>query len=212
MADPLSLSTYAIKREMKFGGLTLDFMDGEGNQVLKSEGRMAVTQQPIASMDGTILATITHKLLAMTPEYDIHEGGKDGKVLSVLKVPMQLLSSMTLGDVDIKDEGGNLIAKANGNFLGMEFEIRDAKGTSVASVTRNLGTNPGLLSKFAAFASNSYVMNIKDDKTVSTLVLLGFLVVLELLISKGQASNPGLIGGGVGGFGGMGSGGFGIKL
>ncbi len=197
---------------MKFGGLTLDFMDGDGNQVLKSEGRMAVTQQPIQSMDGAVLATITHKLLAMTPEYDIHEGGKDGKVISVLKVPMQLFSGVgVLGDVDIKDEGGNIIAKANGNFLGMEFEIRDAQGASVASVTRNLGSSPGLLSKLASFASNSYVMTVKDSKSVPTLVLLGFLVVLELLISKGQASSPGLIGGNVGGFG-MGGSGFGIKL
>src|SRR5208282_5125386 len=100
MTDPLALTTYAIQRQFKTGGLALSFMDGEGNQVLKSHGRVLVTQQPIETMDGTLLATVTHKVVAITPEYDLHEGGPDGKMMSVVKVPMQLISGMgTLGEI-----------------------------------------------------------------------------------------------------------------
>lgn len=209
MADPLSLSTYGVKREFKFGGLTLDFIDGEGNQILKSQGKIAVTQQPIQTMDGKILGTVTHKILAMTPEYQLHEGGPKDKVIGVIKIPMQLLAAFaSLNKIEIKGEDGSVIATANGNFMDMQFEINDSQGTAVANVSRNLGSNAGLLGKLSAFGSNSYLMTVIDNKNVPNLVLIGFLVVLELLLSKNQGSSPGLIGGGFG----AGRGGFGIKM
>ncbi|MDE1866018.1 MAG: hypothetical protein KGH94_05280 [Candidatus Micrarchaeota archaeon] len=214
MADPLALTTYGVQREFKLGGLTLGFTDSEGNQVLQSKGRIAVTQQPIRTMDGRTLGTVTHKILAMTPEYDLHEGGPNDKVLSVIKVPMQLFGGGGLRTVDIKDGDGTTIAIANGNFLDMNFDIRDSQGNAVATVSRDLGKNPGLLQKFAAFTRNSYVINIIDSKNVPTLVLLGFLVVVEILLNQSKGSSPGLIGGGIGGVGGVGMGGGfgGIKL
>ncbi len=211
MADnPLSHKTYGIARVFKFGGLTLTFTDGEGTQILSSKGRIAVTQQPITSMDGKTLATITHKILAMTPEYQIHEGGPKDKVLGVVKVPMQFIGSLGgLNKVEIKDESGALLATVSGNFLDMEFNIVDAQGNAVATVSRKMQGSAGLVGKLAAFARESYVMNITDNSKVTTLTLLGFLVVLELLLSRGQASNPGLLGGIAGGLGGGGLGGFG---
>jgi hypothetical protein len=83
----------------------------------------------------------------------------------------------------------------------MQFEINDSQGNAVANVNRNLGSNAGLLSKLSAFGSNSYLMTVIDNKNVPNLILIGFLVVLELLLSKGQSSSPGLIGGGYGGGG-----------
>ncbi len=212
--DPLSYNTYGVARVFKaLSGLTLTFTDDEGNQVLKSQGRIAVTQQPLETMDGKRLATITHKIMAMTPEYQIHSGGPKDKVLGVVKIPMQIFGSFGgLNQVDIKDDSGVVIATVSGNFLDMEFNVSDAQGNQVATVSRSSPSNSGLMGKLMAFAKESYVMNITDNKNVPTLTLLGFLVVLEILLSSRQASNPGILGGGGFGIGGFGGGGFNIRM
>lgn len=202
MADPLSLSTYVVQRQFKFGGLTLQFMDSEGNQVLKSQGKMIVTQQPLQTMDGSVISTITHKIVALSPEYDIHAGDAKGEVTGIVKEPMQLMSGFGNVKIDIKDGSGKVLATASGNFMDMEIDIVDDSGKAVAKVTRKLDAS-GILGKLSQYAKNSYMMTI-TGKSVKTQTLLEFLIVLELLLEKGRGSNPGVIRGipGVGGGGG----------
>ncbi len=219
MADPLSLTTYVVQRTFKSGlnaSLTLSFTDEDGNPVLKSQGRALVTQQTLETMDGKVLATITHQNIAATPEYDIRRTGPKDAIIGVVKVPLQLVGGFaTLKAIEIKDASGNIVATASGNFLDMEFDIVDSDGNPVAKVTRKMaGGSSGVLGRLAALAmgayTNPYVLQV-TGKGVDTQTLLEFLVALELLLMKGQGSSPGIMSGGFGmgnqGFGGGGLGG-----
>ncbi len=213
MADPLSLSSYIVQRKSGFGGLKLSFADAEGNQVLKSDGKAFVTEQPLQTMDGKVLSTVTHKIIAATPEYDIHAGGPKDPVKAVVKEPMKLFSSGGL-NIEIKDASGNLIATATGNFLDRQISINDASGNALARVSRNLSAS-GVLGKLSQLALNSYRIDVTGT-TVPTQTLLEFLVVLELLLARGQGANQGIVGGpllgGLGGLGGFGGGGGGSSI
>ncbi len=199
MADPLSLSVYIVQRVFKSGinaSLTLSFTDENGNQVLKSAGKVLVTQQTLETMDGRLLSTITHQNIAASPEYDIHRGGPKDQIAGIVKVPIQLVSGIaTLKEVDIKDANGSVIAVANGNFLNMELDIRDSNGNAVAKVTRKIETGGGIFKTISSLAlnavSNPYVLSITGN-SVPTQTLLEFLVVLELLLIKTRGSSPGL--------------------
>jgi uncharacterized protein YxjI len=206
VTDPLSLSTYIVQKQYKFGGLSLQFADKDGNQVLKSDGKALVTQQPLQTMDGKVISTITHKIIAATPEYDIHTGDAKGQVTGIIKEPMQLASGFGSGlKIEIKDESGKVIATASGNFMDMEIEVTDASGASVAKITRNLSA-AGILGKLSQYTKESYKMDVIGS-SVKTQTLLEFLIVLELLLARGKGSNPGIIKmGGLGGLGGSGGG------
>ncbi|MDE1860481.1 MAG: hypothetical protein KGH72_02070 [Candidatus Micrarchaeota archaeon] len=211
MEDPFSLKAYVVQRKMGLG-IKLTFTGPDGQQVLKSEGSMLITSQPLQTMDGKTISTITHKIIAATPEYDIHEGGPKDEITGVVKVPYQLMTGFdTLREIDIKDASGNAIAKASGNFMHMEFDISDREGKAVAKVTRKLDA-AGFLGKLTQLETGQYLMQITGD-SVPTKTLIEFLIVLELLLAKGEGSNPGLIGGGpLTGMGMPGSGGGGIEL
>jgi uncharacterized protein YxjI len=192
MADPFSLDRYVVQRQFRLGGLRLIFTDANGNQILKSEGKALVTNQPLQTMDGKVISTITHKIIAATPEYDIHAGGAKDDVTGIVKVPLQLVGGFdTLNEVDIKDASGNVIATASGNFMHMEFDIKGNSGQVVAKVTRKLDAS-GILGKLGQLGSNAYMMQITGSG-VPVQTLLEFLIVLELLLAKGKGTSPGLI-------------------
>ena len=199
MDDPLKLTAYVVQKRFKAGALTLKIMDANGNQVLKSEGRLLVTRQPLQTMDGKVISTITRKIMAMSPEYDIHAGDAKGEVTGIVKEPMQLFSSVNL-NIEIKDASGNALAAASGNFLNMEVDITDSSGNVAAKITRKLDAN-GILGKLTQLATDSYAIQIVGNSLPPQKVL-EFMITLELMLSRNQSSNPGVFTG-VPGFGGM---------
>lgn len=191
MADALSLETYVVQRSFRLGGLHLSFSDADGNQVLESKGRLLVTQQPLQTMDGKVVRTVTHKIIAATPEYDVHVGGPKGGISCVIKVPMQLMGTVgTLSSIEIRDGNGNVLATASGSFMNWEFDIRAPNGDAIATVTRKTDS-PGLMGKLSQMAHNQYAMSI-TGKGLPVEDLLGFLIVIELLLAGNKGSNPAL--------------------
>ena len=207
-SDPLSLSRYVIEKEKLVSlGLNLDFKDDSGNVVILTKAKVLVTRQTLETPDGKVLCTITHKTLSITPAYEVHDGDDKGKVTAVIKQTFNISSFVGVKNIEITDQSGQVIANAKGNFLNYEYNITSSDGTSVAEVSRNIGSGWGSLMDAA---KSRYAVNITDSKKLPTLTILAFLVVVEILAHQqsGNRGGGGLIGGLAGGAlgGGLGGG------
>lgn len=210
--DALSLNNYSVEFAGGFG-MKLNFRDESGNIVMRSHGKVFVSEQSLETAEGTLLGTVTHKMISFGPTYELHEGGPKDKIIGSIKIPVQLVSTPgTLTEIDIRDTEEKVIATANGSFLDSEFNVSDTTGKLIAKVTKKpmVAINSAFLQSLANLGSRNYTMSIIEPGAVSALVLMEFLIVIEMFLLSGR-SNPGMIKGGSS-LGGLGPGVGGFKL
>lgn len=202
--DSLALDNYSVELAGGFG-LKLNFRDDKGNIVMKSQGKVMVTDQALETVGGKLLGTITHKMVSLGPTYELHEGGAKDKIVGSIKIPVQLMSTPgTLSEIQIRDAEDKVIATANGSFMDSEFSISDSSGKLIAKVTKKpiVQVNSALLQGLANLGSRNYNLSILEQGSIATIVLLELLVVIELLLRSGKGSSPGMVRGPAG-FGGI---------
>ncbi len=178
----MSLDTYVVEKVLHLGFPKLSFKDANGNVLFYANG--SFLSSTLKDPQGAVLGSISQKLIALAPTYDLHEGDTKSRVIGSVK--KALFAMPTQMKIDIQDTSGNTVATANGNFLGMEFNMTDRNGATVAKVTRKL--DGGVLSKISGLVMGAYVMKIMG-KSVPTQTLVEFLVALELISASGSKSS-----------------------
>lgn len=224
MADPLSLDTYVIARPPGFAlNVPYDVYDSNGTKLLDVKRAMIGEVYTLADTSGKIVGTITRKMMALSPSYELRDANK--AVIGKVVEPINLAGSIMGGGKKfvLQDASGKEIASVQlmqslavmfdalqgGNAPGLSNEITSPDGSrSLGKLGASRNVNyQGLASLLSRYSS--FVLQI-TDKSVPRLALLEFAIAVDHLYSSSGRS--GGISFGPAGFGGGTLGGMNIKL
>ena len=225
MADLLSLDTYVIARPPGFSlNVPYYVYDDKGTKLVQVKRALIGEVYTLTDTSGKALGTITRKMIAISPSYELRDANK--AVIGKVVEPVNLAGSIMGGAKKfvLQDASGNEIASVqltqslammfetiSGNAPNMSSEITSADGSKSigrlgVSRSVNYSALASLLSRFSSFTLQI------TDKSISKLALIEFAIAVDHLYSSTGSRGMGMPGGMSFGAPGFGGGGMNIKL
>ena len=196
----ITADTYTVSKQLgRTGGayIPLVFKDTSGNIVLTANkggiGRHAILVDPLGQQVGSIQKKGIS--LGSKATYQFFDG-KDSQIGQVvLKSGMMGMNE----SIQMQDPNGGLVASANGNFMGFNFEIHDAQGQkTLAKIYRDTNQQQqpqkgGLMGMLGSAASAMMSMAMgayKIDITEKSINDMSRLFILELVVVLDDMYQP----------------------
>jgi uncharacterized protein YxjI len=165
---------YFVLKEKWWDWGSGDIYDEKGMPIGKMHRKVislrALTE--VTETDGTLAFTVNKKLVSVRASYmlkDAHGnmlGRTNRKILTLFRPKLWL-----------EDEDGKKLLKAQGNFLGRDFKIKDSKGNLKAKVGKSDFFKDLVFGGVFDY-SDTYAVQILDSEYDKRL-LLGFVIAID---------------------------------
>jgi len=165
---------YFVLKEKWWDWGSGDIYDEKGMPVGKMHRKVislrALTE--VTEKDGTLAFTVNKKLVSIRASYMLKDakgnmlGRTNRKILTLFRPKLWL-----------EDEDGKKLLKAQGNFLGRDFKIKDSKGNLKAKVGKSDFFKDLVFGGVFDY-SDTYAVQILDSEYDKRL-LLGFVIAID---------------------------------
>ena len=165
---------YYVIKEKWWGWGSGDIYDQQGNTIGTMHRRVISIREftEVNEPDGSLSFSINRKLVSIRSSYMIKDA--DGSLLGRTNRKILTLFRPKLW---LEDAKGKKLLQAHGNFLGKDFEIKDAKGRVVAQVGKSDFFRDLILGGVFDF-TDTYAVKIIDP-TYDKKVVLGFVLAID---------------------------------
>jgi uncharacterized protein YxjI len=152
--------------------------DAQGRQIGKMHRKVLSIRKTIEflEMDDTCTCKISRKLIAIRPTYDLQT--PDGQLIGRFS---KLLFSFIHPKFELKDEAGNILFSAQGQFMGFDFNIYRGAQENPQNMVAEIHKADRWRDVFFAGGwdfSDTYGVRIHDP-SVDRRLILGFTIAID---------------------------------
>ena len=197
MADPLSLNTYIVRKEIISLKPTYDVLDQNGEAIIKTIQKNLITAGVpdfiITDANGNKMARIHHEFSMATDTFEFYDASEklDGKMHQNFynKPPAfgGLINPYLLLDANenkIAVAGGkaklsNLLKNIVGGDTNVNYSIYDPEQKNIIAEINIDLTGTGVKDMFKNLAGRAYLVNIQQ-KLIPTLKIIEFILAIDI--------------------------------
>ncbi len=180
---------YYILKEKYWDWGSGDILD-EKNQVIGKMRRVILSVRrriELQELDGTISATIHHKLMSARFAQDL----KDANGNLIARIKKKIVTFMH-PKFYLEDPNGNRWYEAEGDFFGFSFTLRDiSTGKVIAEIEKADKWRDMFLGGLFDF-KDTYALRIMDNET-DRRILLGFVISIDNVLHDSSGMGAGTI-------------------